>query len=378
MIDSLLLEITLNFPKRDKTCLKNILILSLSILLKETINLNKLKGAVSLVTKNTETSPSSNYKRLIRIFDSYAFSSLWIELLKYAFLLLRLESTYLLLDGTSWKRGEKWYHYLTLSIVYQGVAIPIYWEDLNKHGTSNFKERKRLFNKALRYFELSDKILLADREYLGVDWFKYLISKGINFVVRLKHKAYKDAVNQAPGKDYQTIKAKVKRSKVPYKTIGKRISLDGMELQFVVVKNPKDNPKEPLIFLITNLVDLAPRKIAEMYPIRWKIEHCFKHLKSNGFKLEDINLKSKPRCKLLMAIMVFAYVLSIHHGLKDYSKVPIKIFEDGSTTKEVSVFRNGIDKLMPFCSSFFDFCQYLIRQINRSLSKYQSPFSINV
>lgn len=27
---------------------------------------------------------------------------------------------------------------------------------------------------------------------------------------------------------------------------------------------------------------------SKMYGIKWKIEHCFKHLKSNGFRLEDI------------------------------------------------------------------------------------------
>jgi len=52
------------------------------------------------------------------------------------------------LDGTSWERGGKKYHFI------------IYWEDLNKKGTSNFKERKRLFKKAFRYFNFEGKIVL--------------------------------------------------------------------------------------------------------------------------------------------------------------------------------------------------------------------------
>jgi hypothetical protein len=377
MIDPLLLKISSFFPKRDKTCLKNALILSLSILLKETINLNKLSGAVSIVTENKKTTTASNYKRLIRFFDNYAFSSLWIELMNYVFLLLRLDCKYLLLDGTSWKRGDKWYHYITLCIVYRGVGIPIYWEDLHKQGISNFKERRKLLTKAISYFNLSGKTLLADREYIGIEWFKYLISKDINFVIRLKHKIYKAAINEPKGRKYDQITAKIKRSKVHYKIIGKKFQLEGMNLQFVAVKNPKNDPKEPVIYLISNL-DIAPRVIAEMYPIRWKIEHCFKHLKSNGFQLEQINLKSKSRCKLLMAVMVFTYVISVHEGLKDYELVKTKKYSDGSCFKTDSVFRYGINKLMKHCCSFIRFCEYLVREIWESISLYYSPYSINV
>lgn len=377
MIDSLLNQITSYFPKRDKTCLKNILILCHCILLKETINLNRLKSCVSQVTGNEKTSIGSNYKRLIRIFDNYSFSSLWIELMNYVFLLLRLECTYLLLDGTSWKRGQKWYHYLTLCIVYQGVAIPIYWEDLNKQGTSNFKERRKLFKKALSYFHLADKILLADREYIGTDWFKYLINNDIDFVIRLKEKAYKTAINESFGKSYDQIKAKILRSKVHYKTVNKWFNLEGMRLQFIALKNPKNDPKEPVIYLISNL-DLAARRIAEIYPVRWKIEHCFKHLKSNGFNLEQINLKSKSRCKLLMAIMVFAYVLSILEGLKEYDAIPNKEYAQGESFKAVSIFRSGIDNLMRRCISFEKFCNYIIQQIMEVRYLYNSPKSINV
>jgi Transposase DDE domain. len=377
MDDSLISKITEYFPKRNKTCLKNILILSHCILLKETINLNKLSSIVGLVTGKGKTTKSSNYKRLIRIFDRYSFSSLWIELLNYVFLLLRLECSYLLLDGTSWKRGSKWYHYLTLCIVYQGVAIPIYWEDLNKQGTSNFKERKRLMKKAFSYFHLSDKILLADREYIGIDWFKYLIANDLNFVIRLKEKVYKSAINEAKGRKYDQIKSKVLRSKVHYKTIGKWFELEGMNLQFVALKNPKEDAKEPVVFLISNL-DMTPKKIAQMYQIRWKIEHCFRHLKSNGFQLEQINLKSKSRCKLLMAIMVFTYVISIHEGLKTYHKVPIKKHKNGTSYKEVSLFRHGIQNLTLVATSFIKFCLFIFNEIVLAQGLYNSRFSINV
>lgn len=167
MKESLLDKISKQLPKRNKTCVKNLMVLAMGILIKETVCLNKIKGSVGAITGKTTTQPLSHYKRLIRIFDAYSFSSLWLELLQLVFSLLRLKSDYLLLDGTSWQKGGRKIHYLTLCVVYQGVAIPIYWEDLQKKGTSNLKERKRVIRKAMMHYNLRDKTLLADREYIG-------------------------------------------------------------------------------------------------------------------------------------------------------------------------------------------------------------------
>ena len=45
----------------------------------------------------------------------------------------------------------------------------------------------------------ADKVdyLLADREFIGEDWFQYLIDAGINFVVRIKSNMWMDAGGNA-------------------------------------------------------------------------------------------------------------------------------------------------------------------------------------
>lgn len=378
MLETLLDSITPYFPKRTQTCLKNVLILCLCILEQETVCLNRLKKQVGRITGKPEVAANSHYKRLIRIFDNYAFSSLWLELLKYVFGLFRLQSEYLLLDGTSWKHGQRWYHYLTLCVVYRGAAIPIYWLDLAKHGTSNFKERRKLLKKAMKHFNLENKTLIADREYIGIKWIKFLQANQIDFLIRLRHKTYKAAIDQAQGKSYEALKGKVLRSKKPTKALGKHFEMEGLKLFFVVAKSPKAKPKEPLIFLITNLQDRRPAQVATIYLIRWKIEHCFKHMKSNGFQLEALNLKGKSRTKLLMAIAVFAYALSIHEGLKTYRKVPIKTYPDGSSAKAESIFRVGINKIAAIARSLEAFLNYLCAQIQEQNQKYRSPNAIFV
>jgi hypothetical protein len=88
--------------------------------------------------------------------------------LSFIFQLLRLKSDYLTLDVTSWKRGEVWCHYLVLCVIYNGVAIPIFWMDLEKQGISSTKERISFMKRVFRSFNLTNKILIADREYIGV------------------------------------------------------------------------------------------------------------------------------------------------------------------------------------------------------------------
>ena len=75
---------------------------------------------------------------------------------------------YLILDGTQWKRGKKCVHLLTLCIVYHGIAIPIYWHQLNKKGGhSSEEDRQKLFTEACERYQLSGKILLADCDWAG-------------------------------------------------------------------------------------------------------------------------------------------------------------------------------------------------------------------
>jgi hypothetical protein len=59
-----------------------------------------------------------------------------------------------------------------------------------------------------------------------------------------------------------------------------------------------------------------------------------------------------------MAIIVFAYVLSIKEGLKLYRKVRVKKYPDGSQEREESVFRYGINSLVRFCQNLATFCHY--------------------
>ena len=241
-------------------------------------------------------------------------------------------------------------HLITLGVLVNGVCIPICWEELDKKGTSNYRERKALFEKGCEWYDLEGMILLADREYIVEKWFKYLTNKGIEFVIRLKKRIYKDYVDdQRSGvnklfihQKWRYIAMEREAQKRRYKNVGvsKQIEIDEEKYTFVVFKNPKEDPKEPLVFFISTLKE--KQKIVTAYPLRWKIECCFKHLKSNGFNLEDLNFKNSEKIKLMMAIVTFLYVLCINQGFLAYSnfkKSDFKIFKDQTVTMAVSIFR---------------------------------------
>lgn len=155
------------------------------------------------------------------------------------------------------------------------------------------------------------------------------------------------------------------------KGVGKRFKLYGKSYTFVVIKNPKEDKKEPLLYFISSLEDKV--EIVKTYPIRWTIECCFKHLKSNGFDLEAMNFKDPLKIMLMMAITSFLYVLCIIEGLKQLKfkkKSDWKKYKNGKITLAVSVFAKGLDFLnnkFRDLVSFIGFLKSLLEQKNQLL-----------
>jgi hypothetical protein len=72
-------------------------------------------------------------------------------------------------------------------VVYRGAAIPVYWLILNKRGNSNQRERIALLSRFLRQFGRQQLLgVLADREFIGGDWWQWLSDQQIPFVIRVK------------------------------------------------------------------------------------------------------------------------------------------------------------------------------------------------
>lgn len=136
---------------------------------------------------------------------------------------------------------------------------------------------------------------------------------------------------------------------------------------FVIIKNPKHDPKDPYIYFISDMQDA--RAIANHYLKRWKIECCFKHLKSNGFNIEDINLKVDDKIELMMGVLVMVYMLAVREGLLSNRKnpIPFKKYRDGTTYLSISIFRMGMAII-----------QNLFTKISRLMEYIENHLKVNV
>jgi len=80
------------------------------------------------------------------------------------------------------------------------------------------------------------------------------------------------------------------------------------------MKNPRQGVnEEPYLFFISDLLDA--RAIANHYLKRWKIECCFRHLKRNGFNMEDINLKADEKIELMMGVLAYTFLIAVIEGI---------------------------------------------------------------
>jgi len=376
MTISLLDKITREFPGYKAQVIKMCLALAYCMLNKETISLHRFRGCLGAYLGKPDTQPSSNYQRMYRFFRAHCFSSLWLDILSFVFTLLNLKIDHLALDGTSWKHGDRYIHLLMLCVIYKGVAIPIYWVDLAKKGVSKQSDRIRLFKRAMRRFDLSGKCVLADREYIGVEWLGFLVSNDIKFNIRLRHKTYKQEVDQAAGKSYRALEKQLRASTKANKVVQKCFEINGMRLKILMVKNISKTDKDDIIYLITNQLGADAYRIAQDYFLRWKIELCFKHLKSSGFQLTKLNLACKFRAQLLLAIMVLAYTLAVVEGIKHLKRIPMKSFANGIKTKAVAIFREGIDSICAKCHSFELFVNEVLQNIHKLKGAYRSKMAI--
>ena len=273
--------------------------------------------------------------------------------------LRRLRFTHLLPDGTSWRRGEQKYHYMVLSVLAGPVAIrpgavPIYWKQLGKIGASSQSEREELLTGALQHFNLEGMTLLADREYIGKQWFSALVAHRINFIIRLRTGNYRHAVDATPGRAYWQLYEKCLSWR---KFVRKRFMLDGKPYYLSMKPDPANAGGEGAIVFLTLLRPAG--KTVDQYLKRWRTECLFRHLKTNGFHLEDLNMSCPLKSNLMMAVVCLAYVISIRAGWKDREAIRQIQFDDETVLPAQSVFRHGLSKVFYWCGSFQRFISFL-------------------
>jgi hypothetical protein len=298
-----------------------------ALFLVRTVNLTQIAQAFSSSAKE-----ASVYRRIQRFFKGFSFDMSFIVLLACKFFTWG-EPCVLLLDRTNWKWGKSHINILVLSIEHLGIGIPIFWTVLNKAGTSSTKDRSKILKRVIQAIGRDKiRVLLADREFIGEDWFRFLIEQNIPFLIRIKQNFMVKGIRQEYLVPVVKLLDKLGHRKVieNYPITLRRHSL------FVSIEHRK-RAKEPMI-VVSNQEFSSP---LQLYRWRWGIETLFECLKSRGFRMEDTHMTDPRKIEKLLFILAIAVCWAYKIGELQARKVPIVVKKHGRKFK--SIFRVGLD-----------------------------------
>jgi transposase len=148
------------------------------------------------------------------------------------------------------------------------------------------------------------------------------------------------------------------------------MSLGEVSYTFVMIKNPKYDPKEPYIYFISDMKDA--KAIANHYLKRWKIECCFKHLKTNGFNIEDINLKMDNKIELMMGVLAMVYIMAVTEGKLNHKlkPIPLKKYKNGTIYLSISIFRMGLAIIQNLFAEINNLIDYIESRLKSTVEWY--------
>ena len=238
----------------------------------------------------------------------------------------------LCLDRTEWKFGQTEVNVLMLTARCGEVAIPLFWELLDKKsGNSAVADRVGLLNKAIDLLGIQRiGLLVADWEFVGANWVRYLKECQVPLCLRLPKT---HPVRLRNGEVWPIEDLLERKSERFYE----QVLVDGQWLK-VHLKRLKD---KELLYLVGRF---PPKALGNLYRHRWSIEAMFQGLKKRGFDLEVTHLQSLNKLKKLIALVGIAYgfcVVAGHHFHRKVKVIPLK----RHGYKSNGYFRKGKDKL---------------------------------
>ena len=300
----------------------------------QTVNFSKLASAF-----DNRASKDSSMRRIQRFM---AQTVLNMDLVARVIMkLLPSKGPYTLsMDRTNWKFGEVNINALVIGVTYKKVAFPILFKLLDKRGNSNCGERIEIMERFLRLFgRESIACLVADREFIGEEWVKWLNDWGIEYHIRVKENFWIEDPRTGEEKRVRDmfIHLKDKQELVLhhiYRIKGQLCYLSGARL-----KN-SDGVPELQILISFNKPEIALSRYRE----RWQIETCFRGMKSSGFNIEDTHLVHLERIEQLFGVMIISFTWAYLVGIKkDIEVKAIRILKTGN--RAISVMKYGLEHI---------------------------------
>lgn len=312
--------------------LKRLLLLCYGICQAKTVNISSIDKEID--SSMSGCKPTAQYKWLMQAFQTGDIEPLMRQVFTWVLGLYYqgTEQVRILIDRTNWDIGRRCVNILSIGILHDDrVFIPLLHEDLGYKGNSDCATRLNLIKRLLDWWSLLDIPLpvfevVGDREFIGEAWLLELESLGITYVIRLKSNLQFYEWLAESGISKQKLRVdKIMEGKHKKGIFSAEIVLGDLVVTNLVsvLNDGNDKDAERYIYLITNRKDIA--ESGDVYRKRWKIETCFKHLKTAGFNLEAMNLESPHKTAILMSLLSLVYAMTIYLGEEEKkSKINIK------------------------------------------------------
>lgn len=248
---------------------------------------------------------------------------------------------HLVIDRTNWSS----INLFMISVVWDKRAFPIYFELLQKIGSSNIDEQKNIISKVLPLFTNYKICVLGDREFCSVKLANWLGEKNVYFCLRLKKNEFVE-INEVyielnklgllPGVSLFCQGVKVTKQK---NKGFKSFNLAAKWQRKILGVTPKEG-----WFILTNLATLKLSIAA--YKKRFGIEEMFRDFKSGGYNLEDTGV-SGERLIAIILLIAFAYMNATTQGQeikrKGIQKYIGRVKEYGRIERRHSSFYIGLN-----------------------------------
>jgi hypothetical protein len=245
---------------------------------------------------------ASTYRRLQRFFQHVELDPDWAAAI-VARLIGPAGAWTLALDRTNWKIGARDVNYLVLAVVTRRFRVPLFWTVLDGPGNSSTAIRIALMTRYLAHFPASTvRLLLADREFVGTEWLKFLNDNSIKFAIRLREDL---RVTTEDGCDL-TLFARLRlagRAQFLQARLGARE--DAKASDAPLLNFAARRLKDEWLIVVSNI---PARQALAAYRKRWAIECMFGDAKTRGLNLEDTRLTNPRKLALLMALVALAIV----------------------------------------------------------------------
>ena len=263
----------------------------------QTVNFAKLASAF-----DNRASKDSSMRRIQRFMAQTVLNMALVA--RVVMRLLPEKGPYVLtMDRTNWKFGEENINALVIGITYKKVAFPVLFRLLDKRGNSNCGERIGIMERFIRLFgRESVACLVADREFVGERWVKWLNDMGIEYHLRVRENFWIEDPRTGERKRARSMFIHLKdRQELAlrriYRIKGQLCYLSGARL-----KNSGGVSELQIIISFSRPELAVPR-----YKERWQIETCFRGMKTSGFNIEDTHLVHLERVEQLFGVMIVAF-----------------------------------------------------------------------